>query len=37
MLVQSAIHGNEQHGTRGLLVLVATLGGSSALVDSPNQ
>jgi hypothetical protein len=30
MLVQSAIHGNEQHGTRGLLDLVATIGGSSA-------
>jgi hypothetical protein len=30
MLVQSAIHGNEQHGTRGLLDLVAKLGGSSA-------
>ena len=30
VLVQSAIHGNEQHGTRGLLNLVATVGGSSA-------
>ena len=30
MLVQSEIHGNEQHGTRGLLNLVATIGGSSA-------
>jgi predicted deacylase len=30
MLVQSAIHGNEQHGTRGLLNLVSTVGGSSA-------
>jgi hypothetical protein len=30
VLVQSAIHGNEQHGTRGLLNLVATIGGSSA-------
>jgi PA domain/Zinc carboxypeptidase len=30
MLVQSAIHGNEQHGTRGLIDLVATIGGSSA-------
>ena len=30
MLVQSAIHGNEQHGTRGLLDLVAKIGGSSA-------
>jgi hypothetical protein len=30
LLVQSAIHGNEQHGTRGLINLVATIGGSSA-------
>jgi predicted deacylase len=30
MLVQSAIHGNEQHGTKGLIDLVATIGGSSA-------
>ena len=30
LLVQSAIHGNEQHGTRGLIDLVATIGGSSA-------
>ncbi|MGH2945722.1 MAG: PA domain-containing protein [Solirubrobacteraceae bacterium] len=30
VLAQSAIHGNEQHGTRGLLNLVATIGGSSA-------
>jgi hypothetical protein len=30
MLVQSNIHGNEQHGTRGLLNLAETLGGSSA-------
>jgi predicted deacylase len=30
MLVQSAIHGNEQHGTRGLLNVVQTIGGSSA-------
>jgi Zinc carboxypeptidase/PA domain len=30
MLVQSNIHGNEQHGTRGLLDLVETIGGSSA-------
>jgi hypothetical protein len=30
VLVQSAIHGNEQHGTRGLLNLVATIGGSSS-------
>jgi PA domain/Zinc carboxypeptidase len=30
MLVQSAIHGNEQHGTRGLIDLVATIGGTSA-------
>ncbi len=30
MLVQSNIHGNEQHGTRGLLNTVETMGGSSA-------
>jgi hypothetical protein len=30
MLVQSNIHGNEQHGTRGLLNLVETIGGNSA-------
>ena len=30
MLVQSNIHGNEQHGTRGLLNLVESMGGSSA-------
>jgi predicted deacylase len=30
MLVQSAIHGNEQHGTRGLIDLVAKIGGNSA-------
>jgi hypothetical protein len=29
VLVQSAIHGNEQHGTRGLLNLVAMIGGNS--------
>ncbi|HEX5858070.1 MAG TPA: PA domain-containing protein [Microbacterium sp.] len=30
MLVQSAIHGNEQHGTRGLIDLVSMIGGSSS-------
>jgi hypothetical protein len=30
MLVQSNIHGNEQHGTRGLLNLVEMIGGTSA-------
>ena len=30
MLVQSNIHGNEQHGTRGLLNTVERMGGSSA-------